>query len=227
MLRTLRSALMIGNMALIPSAAIMGWALAYGTEPVAYTWVKALLNAGGEPVANDYEPACEPRVLAQPLYSRQALAKFAAEAVIDLNTFDYLNWDQVLEPASERYMTPQAARLFMTSFRRGRLLAGIQREYLSVNAQLTAPAIITAESDVAGRKSWQVQVPVEIYYGTGARTIEGVRMRRDLTQNFVYRLRLVEQAPTPSNFRGIAISEIAATPISSKSILEQLRAERE
>jgi|JRYH01.1.fsa_nt_gb hypothetical protein len=225
MLHFLRSFLLFANMIVIPSTAILGWALAYGVEPVDFRWIRSAQSIDGG--TTEFAQVCEPHVLSKPLYSRQALATFAAEAVVDLNNFDYLNWDQVLAPATERYMTPQAARLYMNAFRQGRLRAGIQREYLSVSAQLSSPAIITSESRFGTTRSWQVQVPVEIFYGSGARTVQGVKTRREMTQNFVYSLRLVEQSPSRKNYRGVAISEITATPIASKTVLERMRTERE
>lgn len=225
MLGALRTTLLIGNAVAIPSALMLGWALTYGVDPVKFNWVTPAASAQATGAPTEFAMACEPRVLDQAIYSRVALAKFAAEAVIELNTFDYLNWDEVLQGAVGRFMTPEAGRTFMYSFERGRLLAGVQRNYLSASARLMEPPVIVSESSVGPVRSWTVQVPFEVFYGTGARTVEGVQHDPKLTQAIVATVKLVEQPPTARNFRGVAVSEFKAQGIPNRTMIERLRAE--
>ena len=223
MLSFLRTALLIGNAIAIPASLFLGWALVFGVQPVDFEWVTQAKAKNGEIIEGSFVPSCKPRILTSGLYSQNALTKFAAEAVVDLNTFDYLNWDRALPEAADRYMTRPAARVFMDSFVQGRLLAGVKREYLSVSTQLISSPILTASSSGSAGQKWTVQVPVDIYYGTGAQTVDGVSIKENMTQTFVFTVHLVEQAPSQKNFRGIAVVKIDTTRIPRKSVLETLR----
>lgn len=218
-----RRALLVGNAIVIPTALFLGWALVYGVEPVKYDWVTESTDADGNPIEGRFRVACEPHVLSQAIYSREALAKFAAEAVVDLNNYDYLNWDEKLADATENFLTPQMARVYMAAFKRGKLLDSIRRSYLTVETRLDGQPIVTVEHKTTTKQSWTVQVPVQVFYGTGARTVAGVKTDKNMTQSFVFTVELVAQPPGEKNFRGVAVTSIKSTRISNRSIYEQLR----
>lgn len=225
MLHSARTILLICNAIVIPASLFLGAVLVYGVKPVDFEWVVQSQADDGAAIQGEFTPACAPRFLTTGLYSHEALAKFAAEAVVDLNTFDYLNWDETLTAAATRYMTERSGLAFMDSFRRGSLLAGVREDYLSVASRLVSGPIVTTISKIGVAQKWTVQVPVAVFFGTGARTVAGVQVKDSMTQTFVFTVDLVEEPPRENNFRGIAVLSMKATRIQNVSILESLRNE--
>lgn len=215
MIRTLTGLITTAVLLGMGFAIMLALFLFWGTRPVAYVWTA---RSGGELVE-----ACAPHLLDEPFYSNGALAQFGAEAVTELNNYDYLDWDERLPPLVERYFTAQAADQYLEQFEGSALLARVQRDYYTVQAQVARPPIVTAINPTGDRRSWQVQIPVQVFYLTGARTLEGLQPDDQQTQRLLFRVRVVEQSPNERNYRGVAIADLNAVPVSSFRALERLR----
>lgn len=206
---------------------VMTISLAYATEPVEFTWAT---DTAPDSTASGFlevadpstlRAACEPIILDAPPISYRTVADFATEAVLAVNTFDYLDWDNQLPEALNRYFAPNASRLYLGQFERSALLRTIQSNYYTVSALSLRPGIVVSESDIPGRRQWTVQVPIRIYYQTGAVAVAGATT--DETQDQVFTVTVIELPPTPRNYRGVGVESIANTRVREVDDLDRLR----
>lgn len=188
--------------------------LVYGMEPIEFRWAvetdASKVARDGDPDAVPvFSPSCTPGVLDRPQVSFRSIGQFATEAVLALNNYDYLDWDEVLPEVLDRYFDPRARQVYLSAFSRSQLLRRIEANYFTVSALTVRPAIVVSLDETRGDgREWTVQVPVQLYYQTGARTVSGAKTSgRDTA---VFTLRVVEQAPNPKNYRGIAVLDISS-----------------
>lgn len=202
---------------------IMVIALGYSTEPVIYRWAASASTgfAAATDGSEELTEACEPITLDKPTINYHTIAEFATEAVIAVNTFDYLDWDSQLPDALTRYFTPQAGRIYLYEFQRSDLLTSIRGNYYTVSALSLRPALVVSETDLPGYREWTVQVPVRLYYQTGVATVDGGRT--DATRDQVFTVTIVERPPTDNNFRGVGVRNIANTRIRKTDELDRLQ----
>lgn len=199
------------------------YVLVYAVEPTTFSWheveVDHITNAtGAEGVMG--EEACDPIILAQAPIGLGSIADFATEAVIQINTYDYLNWDQAVPDALNTYFTPTAARVYNYLFERSRLLRTVQGSYYTVSATNIRPAMVTSTGTVDGQRTWTVQVPVTIRYQTGVTDAEGGQTAH--AENEVFTLTILEQSPNRRNFRGVAINDITHDAVREVDDLDKL-----
>lgn len=178
-------------------------------RPVDFFWVTA--DASGQPTIE-----CEAQVLDQPAIRPSAITAFARDAVLNVNEYTYLSWDAVLPGALESYFTPTAARLYLRGFETSPLLATVEKNYYQSTAISTFPSIIVSETEVGEeRREWVVQVPTTIYYQTGGSKTDSRFSARSRVVHRLYTVRVVEQAPSPENFRGVAVVDMSSRSIGS------------
>lgn len=195
------------------TAAAMNWIALYQQDPVQYTWITT--DEEGKQVV-----ACPAVVLDRPIINNAAITSFARDAVLSINDFTYLSWDVALPEALEAYFTPYAAKLYLRDFEDSQLLRQVESNYYRSSAISTYPSVLVDETDAAGRREWLVQVPVIITYSTGnVRASEDQVSRRTATSRSrrstyrIYTVRLVEQKPTHSNYRGVAVVDMTSVSV--------------
>lgn len=216
MINSVNRALVLVNMFGIAMATFLVVTFFFFTPTATYTWVSANDRGG-------IETACTPHSLSRPIYSMRGVANFAKEAVLELNNYDYLTWDTQLRRVTDTYFTEDAAALYNWQFSNSNLLAQVRRDYYAVSAQAVRNPIVSMARDNGRYRTWEVQVPVMIYYQTGVRTLEGPVTDRARTQMRVFVVQVAEQPPTRRRQRGIAIYSISDAPINNIESLETLR----
>lgn len=222
-LRLIHSILIASCMITATVIAFFTFVLVYTVEPSTFSWrevaIEHLANASGtEGLLGD--EACEPIILAEAPIGLGSIADFATEAVIHINTYDYLNWDQAVPEALNTYFTPSAGRVYNRLFERSRLLRTVQNSYYTVSAINTRPAMVTHTATVDGRRTWTVQVPVTIRYQTGVTDADGGETAH--AENEVFTLTILEQSPNRANFRGVAINDITHDAVRQIDDLDRL-----
>lgn len=216
MIHPINRALGMVNVFLIAVTTFAAVALFFFTPVARYVWVSEA--AGGS-----IEAACVPSDLARPIYSMRGVANFAKEAVLELNDYDYLTWDTKLNRVTEQYLTESAAGAYLSQFENSNLLAQVRENYYSVAAQALREPIVSQTRDNGTYRSWEVQVPVRVYYQTGARTVDGPVTDQKRTQMLIYLVQVAEQPPNRSHQRGVAIYAISTQQLTSLENLNQLR----
>lgn len=206
---------------------LMTFTLAYNTEPVEFTWVTDSdpdsTASGFSEVADPstLRTTCTPIFLDVPPISYQTVADFATEAVIAVNTFDYLDWDAQLPEALNRYFGPRASRIYLYQFKQSALLRSIVSNFYTVSTLSLRPALVVSEIDIPGERQWVVQVPVRVYYQTGAVSVNGART--DAKRDQIFTVTVVELPPTELNFRGVGVLSMANTRVREVDELDRLR----
>lgn len=213
MLRLVHALLLLTCGVAAAAALFLTLALVYSVEPTSFVW-RAIpagsdireANEIGEGATSASEVACEPIILPRAAIGIGSVADFATEAVIAINTYDYLDWDSAIPNALNTYFTSRAARTYFYQFGRSRLLRTVQNSYYTVSALNIRPAMVVGTTDSADGRTWTVQVPVTLRYQTGVTTADGGRTAHDQTELFT--VKILEQRPNRQNFRGVAINDI-------------------
>jgi|AntDeeMinimDraft_5_1070356.scaffolds.fasta_scaffold05531_3 intracellular multiplication protein IcmL len=138
--------------------------------------------------------------LEEPLVTEQGLRNWAADAVREIYSFDFVHWRDQMSSTRNLFATTQAFNAFVSAVDESGILGTVRRKKLVVSSILKEPANITASGEYKGRYSWRIEVPMRIRYesSSSART-------QDLLINLV--VQRVSQAENP---RGLGISQIIA-----------------
>lgn len=167
---------------------------------------------------------CKAVVLEDALIENDAITRFAVEAVINLNSYNFLSWDQAVPRALEEYFAEYAARVYLNEFSSSRLLQSVRRNYYRSSAVSTFPAVIVdQDEDTNGRRTWTVQVPATTFYSTGRD--EGKADVVEQTVHQIFTVDLIEQRPTPENFRGVAVIGMTSKKVDGQREFFRLRSE--
>lgn len=159
--------------------------------------------------------SCPAIELKSPIYADRGIASFAGEAVIEINDYDYLSWDTQLPSALNEYFTPDAARQYYRQFEQSGLLNAVQENYYTIVAQIVRQPVVVTTNTLEEQKVWTVELIAEIYYLTGANTIDGLRSTDDGRQYQLYTVTLIEQPPVNGNYRGVAINSISSRSLNN------------
>lgn len=165
---------------------------------------------------------CEAVVLTQAIIENDAITRFAVEAVINTNSYNFLSWDKAIPTALDEYFAEYAGRVYLAEFQASPLLRAIQRNYYRSSAVSTFPAVLVDQGTGAGgRRTWTVQVPTTVFYSTGSG--EGNPDVVQQTVHQVFTVDLIEQRPTPENFRGVAVIGMTAKKVDGQREFFRLR----
>lgn len=151
----------------------------------------------------DARAVCEAVPLTEPNVSDARVRNMAADAAIELNSYDYLNWRRQIQNAMNSYLTSNAQRSYSTALNSSNTIKRVEEGYYNVSAILGAkPPRISEQGRIDGRYYWKVEVPLVIYY----RTKEVSK-----PESRVLLMTIVRVDPSAINPNGIAIDGITST----------------
>lgn len=151
---------------------------------------------------SDARAVCEAIPLSEPNVSEARVRNMAADAAIELNSFDYLNWRRQIQNVMNAYMTGNAQKSFSTALDESGIIKRVQDGYYIVTAMLAAqPPRISEQGRINGRYYWKVEVPLVIYY----RNKESSR-----PESRVIEMTIVRVDPSVINPNGIAIDGVSS-----------------
>jgi len=101
--------------------------------------------------------------LDQPNLSQSALLQWANTAAIAAYTYDFVNYRQALQAASE-YFTPDGWNSFMAALDTSGSLQNVINKKLIVSAVATGAPVVVQQGLLEGRYTWKVQMPMLITY---------------------------------------------------------------
>lgn len=220
LLRVIHFLLLSVTLVATAAALFLTLVLVYAAEPNTFDWHEL---AGNAPIADTQGASvlvCEPIILDQAPIGIASVADYATEAVIAINSYDYLNWDEAIPASLNRYFTPGAANQYYGQFRRSRLLTTIRNSYYTVSALNIRPAMVVATNNLGELRTWTVQVPVTLRYQQGVTTQEGGETVH--SQNEVFVVTVYEQRPNSMNYRGVAINDISNKTVRVVDDLDRL-----
>lgn len=151
----------------------------------------------------DARAVCEAIPLTEPNVSDARVRNMAADAAIELNSYDYLNWRRQIQSAMNSYLTANAQRSYSAALDASNTIKQVERGYYNVSAILGAkPPRISEQGRVDGRYYWKVEVPLVIYYRT---------RETSKPESRVLVMTVVRVDPSPINPNGIAIDGVTST----------------
>ena len=137
--------------------------------------------------------------LNMPNVSQAALLEWVNTAVISVNTYDFVNYRDQLQKASE-YFTPEGWEAYLESLKASRNLNAVVEKKLVVSAfAKKAPSVVRSGS-LDGVFTWTIQIPITVVYQSASQMS---------TQDLIVSL-TVKRISTLTNPNGIGITNYIA-----------------
>lgn len=138
--------------------------------------------------------------LDQPNLSTAALLQWANTAAVAAFTYNFVNYRQELQAASE-FFTADGWDAYLQSIKSSDNLVAVIQKKLVVSAVATGAPIINQQGVVDGRYTWQVQMPLLVTYQSLSQITE-----QSLMVNMV-----ITRISTLDSPRGIGIAQFIGT----------------
>ncbi|HKY69832.1 MAG TPA: DotI/IcmL/TraM family protein [Gammaproteobacteria bacterium] len=143
--------------------------------------------------------------LEQPFLSENDLLQFTTEALISAYTYNYINYNQVIERVN-KYFTPKGYQQYRNALRdSGTLQAVIQRKMVVWAEPIGAPVVLKA-APLPPRNfwTWRVELPILVTYQSAD---EMLRQELKVTV-------LITRVPTTLSTDGVMIAQIIMRELS-------------
>jgi intracellular multiplication protein IcmL len=137
--------------------------------------------------------------LDQPNLSTPALLQWANIAAVAAFTFDFVNYRQQLQAASE-YFTPPGWEAYMQAVQSSNNLGAVIEKKLTVSAVATGAPVVLQQGILNGRYSWKVQIPLLVTYQSANQISQ---------QNLVATL-FIARVSTLNSAQGVGIAQFIA-----------------
>jgi intracellular multiplication protein IcmL len=137
--------------------------------------------------------------LDQPNMPPSTLLQWANSAAIAAYTYNFVNYRQELQAASE-FFTPQGWDQFTSALTASNNLSAVISKKLVVSAVATGAPVILDQGVINGVYTWRVQMPMLVTYQSASQLA-----RQNITVTMV-----VERISTLNSARGIGISSFVA-----------------
>jgi intracellular multiplication protein IcmL len=96
--------------------------------------------------------------------SQGLLSDFAIKAIRALNTYDYINWRQQIQAASD-FFSPRGWDGYIKAFEDVRTIDAVTKRKMVVSVEPTGPVTFSRQGKVAtGEYAWRLEVPVKVTY---------------------------------------------------------------
>lgn len=148
------------------------------------------------PVYADMAPTQVP--LNKSNHSAQEISAWAKQAIIAINTYDYINYTQQLQAASQ-YFTSRGWKAYSTALEKsGNLKAVMDNKMMVAATSKHIPLVLQQGLLKDGTYAWKVQIPLKITYQTAYNA---------KTQNTIVTMLIKRTAALP-NTQGIGIDQL-------------------
>ncbi len=134
--------------------------------------------------------------LNRPNLSAAALLQWANTAAIAVYTYNFVNYRQALQAASD-YFTPDGWKAFMDALQSSNNLNAVIDKKLIVSAVATGAPVILEQGLLFGTYTWRVQMPMLVTYQSASQ----------FSQQSVTVTMLITRVPTLSSPLGIGIAQ--------------------
>lgn len=170
--------------------------------------VVCMLGIYSKPVSPVYVPATDdghllPLIpLSRPNVGRGDVGMFALEAIHAANTYDYINYRDQLNAATN-YFTADGWKQYNDQLASSRTLIAVQERKMIVSVEPTGEVSVPGEGPRDGVYMWRVEVPVAVKY-----TAHGVLSNGSVDAGNVQKgtvILFIRRVETTANPRGLAI----------------------
>lgn len=136
--------------------------------------------------------------ISEPYVPNEVLLTWAAQAVTQAYSLDYVHYRQQLSQMRELF-TAQGFKSHLAALDEAGVLEAVQKRRLVTQVVATAPPIITNQGVLGNRYAWRVEVPIQISY-QGASSVS--QPQRNVVEVLIVRI------PTHELARGYAIHQL-------------------
>lgn len=137
--------------------------------------------------------------LNQPNISQSALLQWANTAAISAYTYNFVNYRQALQSASENF-TPDGWAAFMQALQSSNNLTAVTAKKLVVSAVATGAPVILQQGVLNGAYAWRVQMPMLVTYQSASQ----------FSRQSIIVTMLVTRVSTLNSPQGIGIAQFVA-----------------
>lgn len=137
--------------------------------------------------------------LNQPNVSQASLLQWANTALIAVNTYDFFNYRDALQKASE-YFTSDGWQAYLAQLKSSRNLNAVLEKKLVVSAVATQAPVVVREGLLDGIYSWTVQIPILVTYQSAS----------EYSQQSLFVTLLIKRISTLTSPNGIGIASYIA-----------------
>lgn len=134
--------------------------------------------------------------LNKPNLSTNALLAWSAEAATAVFNYDFVHYREDLQRTQE-YFTPAGYQQMLKALKESGNLEAVKTKKLVASAVPTGSPVITKESIINNRYTWEMQIPMAVSYQSGTELIP---------QKIVITM-LVARVPTTESAKGIGIAQ--------------------
>lgn len=155
----------------------------------------------------DNSAICEVYPEDNPNLTDTAISEFAKDGILNLYTFDYINYEAQMNNVLDRFFTPQGRAATVQAVKEAGLAEYARTNALTFRASaINAVRIEQTSTDKAGRTYWIVRFPMvlDIYSG-GLSPID--------SQRHLVTVRVSADTASVSNPRGLGISSVTLEPL--------------
>ncbi|EKD74639.1 MAG: hypothetical protein ACD_44C00373G0001 [uncultured bacterium] len=138
--------------------------------------------------------------LSQPNMPTSALLLWANQAATAAFTYDFVNYRQALQTASD-YFTSAGWRDFLNALTSSNNLSAVLTKKLVVSSTATAAPVVLQQGELNGVYAWRVQLPMVITYQSASQVAQ---------QNVLVTM-LVTRVSTLNSARGVGISQFVVS----------------
>lgn len=139
--------------------------------------------------------------LKEPMLTRSAVLSWAGRAATAAFTFDFVNFRQQLQDASQAF-TADGWRTFLKALEDSRNLLAVKERKLVVTAALQGAPVLLTEGAVNGKYQWRIEMPVVVAYQSGS----------DSQRQSLLVVMTVARVPQLEFPEGIGITQFVARP---------------
>lgn len=166
---------------------ILGYALIWRFPVKQFLWT------------SDAQSVCAAIPLTEPNVSQARLKDLAAAAAVQINSYDYSNYRQLINAALSQHFTPRARDLYRSALAETGIIEKVRSSFMVVSGVTAGPPNIAQEGKRDGRYFWIVEVPLRVFYRTNVET---------KVENRILTMTVIRVEPSPINPNGIAIDGV-------------------
>lgn len=155
----------------------------------------------------DNNAICEVFSIADGNVTIPTVTEYASDAIIDLNTYDYVNFQETINRAASKWLTESGRKSYLKTLDESGNLERVKKGKLILRSTKSGAGQVEEDGLLEGRQHyWLVQVPVMIEFYVGGEEKPNNR------QDFLASVTVVQVEPTASNKKGVAIERITLAP---------------
>ncbi|HGF9504634.1 TPA: DotI/IcmL family type IV secretion protein [Acinetobacter baumannii] len=154
----------------------------------------------------DNSVICEIDPLNNPEYSVSSIEDFAKKAILATYSFDYINWQNQINEATDRFFIPEGRSSFKSALKNSPSLRHIiTNNLLMKSTAISAPQLTDRKIEPNGQPSWIVKMPISVEFYAN-------KSKPDDVQRLIAEVKIKTTIRDAKNPKGIGVASIILKP---------------